>query len=182
MPIFLALNQIKPYRVLNVYKIGLFYRPNDHGRPRWDVDFPKICTWAHFGPSAYLKQFSEYFPANNSISDDKSSRKHQTDAYISRVEIEPGWGPVLLCCCTDCHTEAHRRRQTPARYPTYEASMEYEALNVFARHQLFVLAVCSSSHSMGRGGSFSKFPPTHVLTHDINPRLAICVWSSAEIS
>ena len=32
-------------------------------------------------------------------------------------------------------TEAQRGRQTPARYPTYEASMEYEALNVFARHQ-----------------------------------------------
>ena len=38
---------------------------------------PKICTGAPFGPSAYFKQNSEYFPANNSISDDKSSRQRQ---------------------------------------------------------------------------------------------------------
>ena len=40
------------------------------------MDFPKICTSAPFGPSAYLKQISEHFPAN-SISDDKSSRQRQ---------------------------------------------------------------------------------------------------------
>ena len=41
------------------------------------MDFPKICTRAPFGSSAYLKKNSEYFPANNSISDDKSSRQRQ---------------------------------------------------------------------------------------------------------
>ena len=41
------------------------------------MDFPKICTRAPVGPSAYLKQISDYFPANNSNSDDKRSRQRQ---------------------------------------------------------------------------------------------------------
>ena len=53
------------------------------------MDFPKICTWAHFGPSAYLKQFSEYFPANNSISDDKGSRQRQQTLCSSSTAQHP---------------------------------------------------------------------------------------------
>ena len=41
------------------------------------MDFPKTCTRARFGPSVYLKQISEYYPANNSISDDNSWRQRQ---------------------------------------------------------------------------------------------------------
>ena len=51
------------------------------------MDFPKICTRAPFGPSAYLKQISEYFPAYNSISDYKSSRQRsQTLCSSSTVQ------------------------------------------------------------------------------------------------
>ena len=39
--------------------------------------FPKICTRAPFGQIAYLKQIFEYFPGNNSVSDDQSSRQRQ---------------------------------------------------------------------------------------------------------
>ena len=56
-------------------KIGQYFRRN--AQREIDVDFPKICTRAPFGPSAYVKQIFLYFPANNSISDDKSSRQRQ---------------------------------------------------------------------------------------------------------
>ena len=65
--------KIKPYRLSNVKKIGNIVDLPTSVR----CGFPKICTRAPFGPSAYSKQISEYFPAYNSISDDKSSRQRQ---------------------------------------------------------------------------------------------------------
>ena len=49
--------------------------------------FPKYALGrAPFGPSAYLKQNSEYFPANNSLSDDKSlrQRQHRQSAAVAQ--------------------------------------------------------------------------------------------------
>ena len=60
------------------------------------MDFPKICTWAPFGPSAYLKQISEYFSANNSISDDKSSRHRQQTLCSSSTAQHP---------CSNCNAQ-----------------------------------------------------------------------------
>ena len=98
---------------------------------------------------------------------------------LNRVEGQSCCGAVLTA--TLRHTEGGRRPRGILHMKRVPG-MKYEALNVFARYQVFVLAVCSTSHSMDRGRSFSKFPPTYVLTHEMNPRLAIYVWISAEIS
>ena len=92
----------------------------------------------------------------------------------------------MLCCCTDCQTEAHRRRQTPARYPAYEASLEYEALDFFTKYiqyeyrYLFWPFVQARTAWAGEGLSRSFY--LLMLTHEINPLLTIYVWVSAEIS
>ena len=80
---------------------------------------------------------------------------------------------------TDRQTEAHRRRQTPARYSTYETSLEYEALIFFTRY-LFWPFVQARTVWAGEGLSRSSTPL--MLTHEMDPLLAIYVWISAKIS
>ena len=78
------------------------------------MNFPKICTRAPFGPSAHLKQIAEYFPANNSNSDDKRSRQRQPSCSSSTEQ-----NPRRICNAQPSYGKPLGVSRTRSNQPTF---------------------------------------------------------------
>ena len=78
---------------------------------------------------------------------------------LNRVEGQSCCAAVLTARLS--HTEGGRRPQGILHMKRVWSTKHSIILPGTVQVSVFDLAVCSSSHSMGRGGAFSKFLPTH---------------------